>query len=42
MHSDGHVWIPLELPLHAGGDELVTAVVAGAEEVARIAYAPLD
>ena len=42
VHSDRHVWIPLEVPLNKGGDQLVAAVVANAEEVAPIAYAPLD
>ena len=40
VHSDGHVWIPLEVPLNTGGDQLVAAVVTNAEEVAMIAYAP--
>lgn len=40
VHSDRHVWIPLEVPLNKGGDQLVAAVVANAEEVAPIAYAP--
>ncbi|WP_373054742.1 hypothetical protein, partial [Thioalkalivibrio sp.] len=41
VHSGGHVWIPLDVPLHMGGDQLVAAVVGNAEEVAAIAYPPL-
>ena len=42
VHSNGHVWIPLDVPLNTGRDQLVAAIVANAEEVATIAYAPLD
>ena len=42
VHSSGHVWVPLDVPLNTGGDLLVAAVVANVEEVATIAYAPLD
>ena len=42
VHSGGHLWIPLDVPLHMGGDQLVAAVVGNAEEVAAIAYAPLN
>ena len=41
-HSEGHVWIPLDVPLHEGGDQLVAAVAANAQAVAAIAYAPQD
>ena len=42
VYSSGHVWIPLDVPLNTGGDQLVAAVAANAEEFATIAYAPLD
>ena len=42
VHSNGHVWIPVDVPLNTGGDQLVAAVMANVEEVATIAYAPLD
>jgi len=39
--SGGHVWIPLDVPLRAGGEEMVNALVRQAEEVAQVAYQPL-
>jgi len=42
VHSSGHAWVPIDFPLNTGGDRLVAAVIANVEEVATIAYAPLD
>ena len=41
VESGGHVWIPLNVPLGVGGEEMVSALVAQAEEVVQVAYQPL-
>lgn len=41
VESGGHVWIPLEVPLGVGAEEMVSALVRKAEEVAQVAYQPL-
>jgi len=39
--SGGHVWIPLDVPLGVGSEEMVNALVAQAERVAEVACRPL-
>jgi hypothetical protein len=38
VESSGHIWIPLDVPLHADGETLVDSFVAQAEEVIQVAY----
>lgn len=41
VESDGHVWIPLCIPLNSvDGESLVNSLVAQAEDVIRVAYQP--
>jgi hypothetical protein len=40
--SDGHIWIPLDVPLNAGGHRLKASLVAQAKEVIQVAYQPLS
>ena len=39
--SAGHIWIPLYVPLDADSEQMVNALVAQANEVLKIAYAPM-
>lgn len=41
VESAGHIWIPLAIPLNAGDDQMVEALISGAEEIIRVAYAPV-
>jgi len=40
--SGGHVWIPLDVPLGVGREEMVAALVAQAEKVIHLAYQPVS
>ncbi len=39
VHSDGHLWIPLDVPLDVTGDAIVNALVAESEAVIRVIQA---
>lgn len=41
VEDGGHVWIAIEVPIHADGERMVDVLIAQAEEVICIAYAPL-
>lgn len=38
LDSNGHIWIPLDVPLGKSGRSMVEALVAQAEEVLRVVY----
>lgn len=40
VDSEGHVWIPLDVPVEVDGDLMVDALVGQAEAIARVAYEP--
>jgi hypothetical protein len=38
LESGGHIWIPLEVPLDASGEQIIQSLVEQAEEVLQVAY----
>ena len=38
LRSDGHLWIPLDVPLNVSGEEMIQAIVDQAEKVLWVAY----
>ena len=38
LQSSGHIWIPLEVPLDAPGEQIIQALVDEAREIVRMAY----
>jgi hypothetical protein len=41
VESDGHIWIPLDVPKNVDGEGLVDELIAKAEEIIQVAYQPL-
>lgn len=42
IKSGGHIWIPLDVPIGADGEQMVDALVAQAEAIRQAAYRPLS
>ena len=38
--SDGHIWLPLKVPVHTDFEEVVNSLIAQANAILRVAYQP--